>query len=349
MKRGSIVLPLIFVLLLNLAGSDDLVSVNSGGDLQLCIDSGGFESCFTGGESFCVPASCLSLGYECGTVSDGCGTTLNCGSCSSGYTCSAGTCVAEGGGGGGGGTTTSTISISPLSISLIMLNGTYQEKTIKITNNGASSQTLSISEYDPNKIINFETFSITLSSGETKYLNVTILSPIAEGNYSGTINIGSQKVSVNVVSKSKLLLFDSNIVILNSNYRVMQSDLLKTKVELTPMGDPERLDVTLNYVISDVSGKVYLTQSETVLVDDKVTIYRNFETGMLPLGNYIVALELIYPNGVAPSSARFEVVENIPANYILIIPFVLIIGILIDIALIIIVLARIARRRKSLN
>ena len=312
MKRGIVVLFLISVLFLNLVGSDDLVSVNSGGDLQLCIDSGGFESCFTGGESFCVPASCLSLGYECGTVSDGCGITLNCGSCSSGYTCSSGTCVAEGGGGGGGGTTTSS------SISLTMLNGTYQEKTIGITNNGANSQTVFISEYDPDKIISFETSSITLSSGETKYLNVTILSPIVEGNYSGTITIGSQKVYVSVVSKSKFLLFDSNIVILNSNYKVMQSDLLKTKVELTPMGDPERLDVTLNYVVSDTSGKVYLTQSETVLVEDKVTIYRNFETGMLPLGNYVVAV-------------------------------VLIIGILIDIALIIIVLARIAKRRKSLN
>lgn len=346
--KSWVILVFGILFLINSVGSDDLVSVNAGGDLQLCIDSGGFEECFVGGDYFCVPASCLSLGYECGTVSDGCGTILNCGSCSSGFSCVSGTCVSdeEGGGGAGGEETpTSIISVSPKSISLIMLNGTYTERTITVTNTGTAIQTIYISENDPDKIIGFENSSLTLSSGETKSFNIIILSPIVEGNYSATINVGTQKVSVNVVSKSKILLFDSNIVILNSNYRVMQSNLLKTKVELTPMGDKERMDVTLNYVISDTAGKVYLTQSETLLIDDKITVYRNFETGMLPLGNYIVGLELIYPNGRAPSSARFEVIENTPGNIILIIPFVLIIGILIDIILIVLVLMKINKRK----
>ena len=44
----------------------------------------------------CVPATCSSLGYTCGTASDGCGGTLNCGTCSSGQTCNAsGQCVAS--------------------------------------------------------------------------------------------------------------------------------------------------------------------------------------------------------------------------------------------------------------
>jgi len=196
-----------------------------------------------------------------------------------------------------------------------------------------------------NNILRFETTSLTLSAGETKYLNITILAPATDGNYLGTIKIGTQSVSVNVTSRSKFLLFDSNIVILNPNYKVMQSDLLKTKVELTPMGDKERMDVTLNYVIADAAGQVYLTQSETVLVEDKLIIYRNFGTGMLPLGDYIVGLELVYPNGVAPSSARFKIIENIPLNYIFLIPFILIAGILLDIILIIWILARINKRK----
>ncbi|MBU3958121.1 MAG: hypothetical protein KKB25_03525, partial [Nanoarchaeota archaeon] len=43
----------------------------------------------------CTPATCASLGKNCGSWSDGCGGTLNCGSCSIGYICSSGTCVAE--------------------------------------------------------------------------------------------------------------------------------------------------------------------------------------------------------------------------------------------------------------
>ena len=37
--------------------------------------------------------TCASLGYECDPWSDGCGGTLSCGTCGSGYTCSAGKCV----------------------------------------------------------------------------------------------------------------------------------------------------------------------------------------------------------------------------------------------------------------
>jgi hypothetical protein len=42
----------------------------------------------------CVPTTCSDLNKNCGTVSDGCGGTLNCGTCSTGYTCNAtGQCV----------------------------------------------------------------------------------------------------------------------------------------------------------------------------------------------------------------------------------------------------------------
>jgi hypothetical protein len=56
----------------------------------------------------CTPSSCATLGKNCGSVSDGCGGTLTCGSCSSPQIC---------GGGGvtnvcGGGTTTATLTLS---------------------------------------------------------------------------------------------------------------------------------------------------------------------------------------------------------------------------------------------
>ena len=38
----------------------------------------------------CVPATCQSLGRQCGSVSDGCGGTLNCGTCSGGLSCGGG-------------------------------------------------------------------------------------------------------------------------------------------------------------------------------------------------------------------------------------------------------------------
>jgi len=38
--------------------------------------------------------TCASMGYKCGNINDNCGSTINCGSCAPGETCSSGTCVA---------------------------------------------------------------------------------------------------------------------------------------------------------------------------------------------------------------------------------------------------------------
>jgi hypothetical protein len=42
----------------------------------------------------CMPAVCGGAGRECGNPTDGCGGTLNCGSCPTGFSCSNFTCVA---------------------------------------------------------------------------------------------------------------------------------------------------------------------------------------------------------------------------------------------------------------
>lgn len=60
------------------------IEISAGKSFQKAIDNG--EFC-------CAPTTCASLGYECGSWSDGCGGTLNCGTCSLGYTCSNGICM----------------------------------------------------------------------------------------------------------------------------------------------------------------------------------------------------------------------------------------------------------------
>jgi large-conductance mechanosensitive channel len=90
-----------------------------------------------------------------------------------------------------------------------------------------------------------------------------------------------------------------------------------------------------------------LTKSETVLVTDKIEFERDFGTGMLPLGNYIISLDLIYPGGTAPSSAQFEVIPMNFGNLLGVIFFFLIMLILIFTIIILIVL--IARKRNENN
>lgn len=108
------------------------------------------------------------------------------------------------------------------------------------------------------------------------------------------------------------------------------------------------MDVTLNYAIKDYENSVYLTRSETVLVENQINFKRNFDTGILPLGSYIVTLDLIYPNGVAPSSAHFQVVEGRQSTLFGRIVFFLVNSILIILVLIVItVVFRIIRRSQK--
>jgi len=54
---------------------------------NFCTDPNCGRSC----QGTIQPATCANLGYECGTWNDGCGGTLNCGTCTEGY-CNNGLC-----------------------------------------------------------------------------------------------------------------------------------------------------------------------------------------------------------------------------------------------------------------
>ncbi len=300
--------------------SADIISLNSGGSNGLVINPDDYLEGFFSGEPQ-VLSSCgngiLEEPYE----------ECDDGNYESGDGCSA-TCMdeEEEGGGGGGGTVEPHIPgqpyirIDPTEIRRAMLLNTNLEETVGITNLDKDSSTnfsISTVNFHPDLIVNFwdqrnnewtDSFILRMSAGEIYELRIRFSAPNNTGRYNGTILIDGKNVSVSLNVQEKLLLFDSNIIVLNKDYLVPQGDKLRTSVTLIPIGDKERMDVTLNYVIKDYEGKVYLTRSETVLVDSQVNFKRNFDTGVLPLGQYIVGLELIYPNGVAPSSAHFEVI-----------------------------------------
>jgi len=337
--------------------SSDVISINSGGDEEIVITSDKYIEGFFS----CVPYTCTGLGYNCGDWGDGCGNIMNCGTCASGYTCSSGTCtvvpVTPGGGGGAGAagegpgvvTPAANLEVVPSKLNIRMAVNTSRREILKITNKGTTTQKLSVRQTNLDNKVMFEETSLEIASGETKELGIIFVALEETGIFTGKILIGTKEVLVSLNIKTKLLLFDSNIVVLNKDYRVAKGSKLKTKITLIPLGDEERMDVTLNYVIKNFNGKVFLTQSETVLVEKKIDFKRDFETGDLPLGNYIVGLELVYPGGVAPSSASFEVVKQTPEELIgkIILYFIILILILAIIIIILLIRRRANRNRPA--
>jgi len=331
--------------------SADVISLNAGGTGNIILNPDKFLEGFFFGSSGddCVPTTCVAEGYACGNISDGCSGTLDCGTCATGYTCTLGVCVADSvtpgdsGGSGGGTTYVSDLTVVPTSFTINLAVNTNKEETIKVTNIGTVSKNVTVGYTGLDDNIILDTTSFILGAGESKIIGVTFVATSKTGVITGSINIGGTTVGVSLNVRTVLLLFDSNIVVLNDKYQVPQKEDLETQVTLIPMGEKQRMDITLNYEIKDYQGKIYLTKSETLLIEEQIEFKRNFDTGSLPLGKYVIGLELIYPNGVAPSSAHFEVIEPLPTNiFAMIIMFLII---LILIVLIIVVLLLIKKKR----
>ncbi|MGY4884123.1 MAG: DUF4215 domain-containing protein [Nanobdellota archaeon] len=315
--------------------SADVVSINAGGSDEIVVNPDNYIEGFFSGVQ--VLSQCgnniLEAPYEeCDdgnyNSGDGCSATCKieegpepppeeeeCNTdedCHFGEICIGGECISSG---------ELFIRVDPREIKRSMLINTNIEETIGITNLNKTSVTFSVysRNFDPDLIVSFwdqnenqwvDSFSLTIAPRGISELRIRFSAPGEVGFYNGSILADGVTIPVSLNVQEKLLLFDSNIIVLNEDYRVPQGEKLRTSVTLIPLGDKERMDVTLNYIIKDYDGKVYLTRSETVLVEEQVNFKRNFDTGVLPYGSYIIALELIYPNGVAPSSAHFEVVEG---------------------------------------
>lgn len=337
MKKLFILL-ILFIFIPNIGA--DIISLNSGGSDTIVINPDAYIEGFFTGDVIAEAPVCGNNIIETGEECDD-GNTESGDGCSS--TCQ----TEEEEPPGGGGEVTQYLSVSPTEINLNLAVNTNKEQIIKVTNLGASTTTVSVSQKYFDKMVILGETSFNLAPGESKNLSVIFVALNQTGIFNGYIFVGNKVIPVSLNVKTKLLLFDSNIVVLNKDYKVGQGDKLKTKVTLIPMGDKERLDVTLNYVIKDYNNKVYLTWSETVLVEEQIDFKRNFGTGMLPLGKYVVGLELVYPGGVAPSSAHFEVVKITSTIFGKIVFFLINLILIVIIMIIVILIVRQSKKRKE--
>ncbi|HJZ18659.1 MAG TPA: hypothetical protein VJ208_00980 [Candidatus Nanoarchaeia archaeon] len=254
-----------------------------------------------------------------------------------------------GAGTAGGGTVLvqPSLNITPAEFNIELAVNTNVEKTVEVKNLKTGTIVVNIRQVNLDSMIILGETSLTLLPNETKRFNVVFVALNKTGIFTGKIIVGSRIVPVSLNVRTKLLLFDSNIAVLNDDYLVRQGDELKTQVTLIPLGDETRLDVTLNYVIKDYDGKTYLTKSETLLVEKEIDFRRDFDTGILPLGQYVVGLELVYSGGVATSSAHFEVIEGFKFSLAGIVYYLIIAILIVMITIVILLIKEISAQNQE--
>ncbi|MGV8152053.1 MAG: hypothetical protein ACP5OG_03155 [Candidatus Nanoarchaeia archaeon] len=226
----------------------------------------------------------------------------------------------SGGGGGSGGSGSSISGISEI-IGVISPSEEIQVLTDKLdvymAVDVSKIVTVRINNlYTGNKKVNFSSIGFDLT-GENMFelkpgindIELKIRAIGQAGFYTGKLFVEGHQIPVNLNVQTKELLFDVLIDVENNPKRIGQG-MLDAKVTITPKADESRLDCTLVYTIKDFNGKVWLKESETILVDGLKTIDKTFSGFKMLPGKYTLGVELIYPNGVAVSSASFDVLEQ---------------------------------------
>lgn len=334
LKRGLLfVFSCLFIVSFSNLISADVISINSGGSTEFVVTTDKYIDSFFFGIPDAVILGCTDPTANNYNPS----ATQDDGSCTfDGDT---------GGGGGGGAVPSLDITVTPSwdpNSGIKIPVDTTREENITVTNNGDSTVTVSISHtFGDHLTVLDSQGTLTIEPGESEIFNLLFLGLSEPGVVPGSITVGDRTILTSLDISTVLLLFDSLITVLNPNITVFQGEELNTLINLIPMGDPARLDVTMEFEIRDFDGNVYSTSSDTVLIESQMSVLRDFETGNLPVGDYIIALDLVYPNGIAPSSAHFIVKEReIPPIIGDIILFLIIVILVLAIIIIIILILR---------
>ncbi|MEK6914458.1 MAG: hypothetical protein AABW83_02295, partial [Nanoarchaeota archaeon] len=261
---------------------------------------------------------------------------------------SSGGSAASGSGGGGGGSTKSSYLEKELIIDSqhLRLSGSIRsEKTreLKIINDGKSSRVVSINSIDTGSILDINSMELIfeLKPGESKIITLKFKAPSEPGIYISKFKINKEEVLITFDVSSLETIFDVSIVVPDEIKIINLGEILESQVTLIPIGEDVRFDVTSKYMIKNFDGKTFLSESETFLIDGTKTFKKRFKTSSLPTGDYFVAIELIYPNGVAVSSSYFKIKnDNFYADNFNLLSLLIIFGIFILVILIFYMMTR---------
>ena len=263
----------------------DVISLNSGGSENIIINSGAdIDSFFSTLDNSSSSSSSSSTSSTSSSSSSGGSTTL---------------------------IQTLSLSIVPSSIVMDMEVNSSKEIVLNITNTGTSILSFSISQSGLGDIAHFEETSIDeLKPGKSAQLKVFFTASDKIEVHTGKIYIGNKAVEVVVSIRPEIISLDAKLRVLNRDAKLERGQSLDVMVSLESYGEDE-FNVTLNYLIKDFEGKVYLSDSENLTLSDDRQFRKNFTTSELPAGKYILELELQYLDLVVPTTQTFEITEPV--------------------------------------
>ena len=257
------------------------------------------------------------------------------------------------GNGGGGGKV--KVVINPKDVKLrsslneiiaTVISGEDNTREIVFTNTGLQSYTFDFRVVGMGAKSDISPSTITLAPGQSIGLTLR-LSGLKMGVLVGSVVVSVGEVEVKRIPvianiKSKNFLFDSRISLPYEFKKIVFGEKITAEISLEEVGMGDtKVDVTTNYIIKDMNGRTLYEESETFAVEGEKKFSKEFNTNDLPLGKYVLAMEIIYPGAFATSSTQFSVVtkENFLDNISPTFQVIYVFGIIVLISIIVILWA----------
>jgi len=141
-------------------------------------------------------------------------------------------------------------------------------------------------------------------------LKVTLYSPYGKSESETSFEIAEEEPKAWIVIR--LSLFDITIEIPDKYKKIHAGDELLTSIKLMNLGSGGRIDVFLDYWITDPQGNTILKKKETVAVETQANFVRTFDIpeNVKP-GTYHIYAKITYADGkLAVADHSFEIIES---------------------------------------
>jgi hypothetical protein len=255
--------------------------------------------------------------------------------------------TSPGGGSSGGGSTIKkeTLPAFELDKELIKIStklGETFKTTFQITNTGEKTSSYKIQTNFQDKVI-FSEKSFSLNPKETKEITLTFYSTsdTPPDVYTGKIILtNEEKVEkeINVIFevKSKKVLFDVSLDIPSQFKELFAGQEILTQLTLFNLGDTDKVDAKIIFLIKDFNGNTLASKEELVAVETqaslsiKILLPNNLEEGV-----YTIIAKVIYGDSVGTSSDIFHIITEKKSSEFPLPIYLIIFGVIIILLIII--------------
>lgn len=249
--------------------------------------------------------------------------------CEGGYCCSSlcrssscpveeppseGGAAAAAGGGGGGFVPSVDFSVKPGSIKVKLVLGMADEEVLTIKNTGRIDLKISLNVEGVQDYLFLSGSGFDLKPNEVTEVTLNFIGKDV-GNFVGQIIVSADEIqkSIPIIIDvmSEIILFDVKLDI--PDPEVYPGEKLDAQISILNVGEPEKVDVFVTYLIKDLTGSVIYEETETFAVEEQISYPKSFEIdeNTIP-ADYVLVAEVVYADSFAVSSQIFKVLERKP-------------------------------------